>query len=329
MPEDWSLEKQKNKRNARILGRMEKKMSNPSLIIMAAGMGSRFGGPKQIIPVDDEGQIIIDYSLYDAYRAGFRKVIFVIKKEMEADFRERIGNRIAPFFDVRYVYQTLDALPEGYSVPEGRKKPWGTGHAVACARDQVDEPFAVINADDYYGQSAFAEIYRFLAEDRGENEHAMVGYRLRNTVTEHGQVARGICHIENGLLTEVVERVHIQKRGGDAAYTEDDGATFIPLSGDTIVSMNLWGFRPRFMDELWARFPAFLDKALAENPLKAEYFLPTVANAQIQEKIGTVRVLTTDSVWHGMTYAADLDEVRAAIAAMHRDGSYPARFWER
>ena len=301
-------------------------MSNPALVIMAAGMGSRFGGPKQIIPVDEEGQIIIDYSLYDAYRAGFRKVVFVIKKEMEADFRERIGDRIAPFFDVRYVYQTLDALPEGYSVPEGRKKPWGTAHAVACTRNEISEPFAVVNADDYYGASAFEEIYRFLAEDRGENEHAMVGYQLRNTVTEHGQVARGICQIRDGYLTDVVERVHIEKRGDDAAYIDDDGRE-IPLPGDTIVSMNLWGFRPRFMDELWARFPAFLDKALAENPTKAEYFLPTVANAQIHEGIGTVRVLTTDSVWHGMTYAADLDEVRAAIAALREANRYPKRFW--
>ncbi len=302
-------------------------MSNPALVIMAAGMGSRFGGPKQIIPVDEEGQIIIDYSLYDAYRAGFRKVIFIIKQEMDADCRERIGSRIGPVFDVRSVYQTLDELPEGYAVPEGRTKPWGTAHAVACARDQIAEPFAVINADDYYGQSAFAEIYRFLAQDCGENAHAMVGYQLRNTVTEHGQVARGICQIKDGYLTDVVERVHIEKRGEDAAYTEDGGKTFVPLSGDTIVSMNLWGFRPGFMDELWSRFPAFLDKALAENPTKAEYYLPFVANTQIQEGIGTVRILTTDSVWHGMTYAADLDEVRTAIRALRDSGSYPKRFW--
>ncbi len=301
-------------------------MSNPALVIMAAGMGSRFGGPKQIIPVDDEGQIIIDYSLYDAYRAGFRKVVFVIKKEMEADFRERIGNRIAPYFDVRYVYQALDDLPEGYQVPEGRQKPWGTGHAVVSARREISEPFAVINADDYYGSGAFAEIYRFLAEDRGENEHAMVGYQLRNTVTEHGQVARGICHIRDGYLTDVVERVHIEKRGNDAAYIDDDGRE-IPLSGDTIVSMNLWGFRPGFMDQLWGRFPAFLDRTLQENPMKAEYFLPFVANTQIQEGIGTIRVLTTDSVWHGMTYLQDLDEVRTAIAALRDEGNYPDRFW--
>ena len=303
-------------------------MNNPALVIMAAGMGSRFGGPKQIIPVDDHGQIIIDYSLYDAYRAGFRKVVFVIKQEMEADFRERIGDRIAPFFDVRYTYQSLDALPAGYQVPEGREKPWGTGHAVACAASEITEPFAVINADDYYGTDAFDAIYRFLAQERPDGEHAMVGYRLRNTVTEHGHVARGVCQMKDGYLTDVVEHVHIEKRGEDAAYTED-GETFLPLSGDTIVSMNLWGFQRRFMDELWSRFPAFLDRALQENPLKAEYFLPSVANAQIQEKIGTIRVLSTDSVWHGMTYQADLDEVRQAIAELRDRGCYPEVFWQR
>lgn len=303
-------------------------MDNPALVIMAAGMGSRFGGPKQIIPVDDEGQIIIDYSLYDAYQAGFRKVVFVIKKEMEADFRARIGDRVAPYFDVRYAVQALDRLPEGYTLPEGRVKPWGTAHAVACACDQISGPFAVINADDYYGADAFTEIYRFLAENHTENEHAMVGYQLRNTVTEHGSVARGVCTIRDGYLADVVELTRIEKRDNDAAYTED-GVHFIPLSGDAVVSMNLWGFRRGFMDELWARFPLFLDNALATNPLRAEYFLPSVANAQVQEGIGTIRVLSTDSVWHGMTYPEDLDEVKSAIGALRASGCYPKRFWEK
>ncbi len=301
-------------------------MRNPALVIMAAGMGSRFGGPKQIVPVDEMGQIIIDYSLYDAWQAGFRKAVFVIKKEMEADFRVRIGDKLAEFFDVRYVYQTLEQLPEGYRPPEGRCKPWGTGHAVACAAAQVDEPFAVINADDYYGCSAFEEIYQFLAQDRPESEHAMVGYQLRNTVTPHGHVARGICQIENGYLTGVVERTHIEQRGMDAAYTED-GTHFFPLSGDTIVSMNLWGFSPKILRELWARFPAFLDEALEKNPEKAEYFLPAVANAQIQEGIGTIRVLSTDAVWHGVTYHEDLAQVQNAIAQLRKEGKYPERFW--
>ena len=294
----------------------------PTLIIMAAGMGSRFGGPKQIIPVDDEGQIIIDYSLYDAYRAGFRKIIFIIKQEMEADFRARIGNRIAPFFDVRYVYQTLDKLPDGYCVPAGRTKPWGTAHAVACARDEISEPFAVVNADDYYGQSAFAEIYRFLAEDLGDNAHAMVGYQLRNTVTEHGQVARGICHIRDGYLTDVVERVHIEKRGEDAAYTED-GETFIPLSGDSPVSMNFWGFGQQMLHELVARFPTWYAENVTRNPLKCEYFLPSVANALIEEGKAAVRVLPCHEIWHGITYQEDLPDVIAYIASLRERGIYP------
>lgn len=302
-------------------------MNHPALVIMAAGMGSRFGGPKQIMPIDDMGQIIIDYSLYDAWRAGFRKVVFIIKEEMENDFRERIGNKISPFFDVRYVYQSLDQLPDGYQVPEGRVKPWGTGHAVLCAAKAIQEPFAVINADDYYGTSAFAEIYRFLAEERPENEHAMVGYQLRNTVTEFGSVARGVCSLKDGYLTNIVERTHIEKRGDDAAYTED-GETFYPLSGDTLVSMNLWGFGMKLMEELKARFPAFLDEALKTNPMKAEYFLPTVANAQIQEGLGTVRVLETDAVWHGMTYRQDLETVCAAVAKLRDQGVYPRNLWE-
>lgn len=303
-------------------------MKNPALVIMAAGMGSRFGGPKQIIPVDDMGHIIIDFSLFDAWQAGFRKVVFVIKKEMEADFRERIGNKIAPFFDVRYTYQALDALPRGYRVPGGRIKPWGTGHAVACAASQIAEPFAVINADDHYGADAFRKIYQFLAQDRPDSEHAMVGYHLRNTVTEHGYVARGVCRMKDGFLTDVVEHTRIVKKGNDAAYTED-GETFHELSGDTIVSMNLWGFSEKIMQELWNRFPAFLDHALKTNPLKGEYFLPTVANAQIQEGIGTIRVLSTDSVWHGMTYKEDLAEVKQAIAELRAEGAYPEKLWER
>ena len=302
-------------------------MNNPALVIMAAGMGSRFGGPKQIMPIDDMGQIIIDYSLYDAWRAGFRKVVFIIKEEMENDFRDRIGNKISGFFDVRYVYQSVDQLPDGYQVPEGRVKPWGTGHAVACAAKEIQEPFAVINADDYYGTSAFAEIYHFLAEERPDSEHAMVGYQLRNTVTEFGSVARGVCTLKDGYLTDIVERTHIEKRGDDAAYTED-GETFYPLPGDTIVSMNLWGFGLKLMEELWARFPAFLDQAIKTNPLRAEYFLPTVANAQIQEGLGTVRVLKTDAVWHGMTYREDLETVRAAVAKLRGEGVYPRNLWE-
>lgn len=290
-------------------------------------MGSRFGGLKQITSVDDQGHAIIDFSLFDARRAGFKKIVFIIKHEIEDSFKAAIGARMENFFDVQYVYQQLDRLPEGYSVPDGREKPWGTGHAVLCCRGTVTGPFAVINADDFYGCGAYEAIYSFLSADRPDSEYAMVGYKLRNTVTENGHVARGVCEIENGFLRDITERTHIEKRGSDAAYTED-GEHFTPLSGDTTVSMNFWGFSTKMLDELGARFPAFLDRSLPENPLKCEYFLPFVANEQLQEGSASVRVLDCNETWYGMTYRADLDSVRAAIAAMKTDGIYPARLWD-
>lgn len=302
-------------------------MAEPTLVIMAAGMGSRFGGLKQITSVDDQGHAIIDFSLFDARRAGFKKIVFIIKHEIEDSFKAAIGARMENFFDVQYVYQQLDRLPEGYSVPDGREKPWGTGHAVLCCRGTVTGPFAVINADDFYGRGAYEAIYSFLSADRPDSEYAMVGYKLRNTVTENGHVARGVCEIENGFLRDITERTHIEKRGSDAAYTED-GEHFTPLSGDTTVSMNFWGFSTKMLDELGARFPAFLDRSLPENPLKCEYFLPFVANEQLQEGSASVRVLDCNETWYGMTYRADLDSVRAAIAAMKDAGVYPVRLWE-
>lgn len=302
-------------------------MAEPTLVIMAAGMGSRFGGLKQITSVDDQGHAIIDFSLFDARRAGFKKIVFIIKHEIEDSFKAAIGSRMEKYFDVQYVYQQLDRLPEGYSVPDGREKPWGTGHAVLCCRGTVTGPFAVINADDFYGRGAYEAIYSFLSADRPDSEYAMVGYKLRNTVTENGHVARGICEIENGFLRDITERTHIEKRGSDAAYTED-GEHFTPLSGDTTVSMNFWGFSTKMLDELNARFPAFLDRSLQDNPLKGEYFLPFVANEQLQEGSASVRVLDCNETWYGMTYRADLDSVRAAIAAMKYAGIYPARLWD-
>ena len=246
-------------------------MQEPTLVILAAGMGSRFGGLKQITPVDGHGHVIIDFSLYDAYRAGFRKVAFIIKHEIEDDFKEFIGRRMEKYFDVKYIYQQLDRLPAGYGVPEGRVKPWGTGHAVLCAASAVDGPFAVINSDDFYGRSAYTALYDYLVSDKPENEHAMVAYLLKNTVTENGYVARGICRVEDGYLTDVVERTHIEKRGADAAYTED-GESFVMLPGSTQVSMNCWAFSHSMMDELTKRFPAWLDENLPANPMKCEYF---------------------------------------------------------
>lgn len=299
-------------------------MKEPTLVILAAGMGSRFGGLKQITPVDDFGHAIIDFSLFDAYRAGFRRVAFIIKHEIADNFKAFVGRRAEKYFDVKYVYQQLDRLPEGYSVPDGRVKPWGTGHAVMCAADAVDGPFAVINADDFYGRTAYTALYDYLTADKPANEHAMVAYLLRNTVTESGQVARGICRVENGLLTDVVERTHIEKRGSDGAYTED-GTTFFPLPGETQVSMNCWGFSHSMMDELIRRFPAWLDENLPQNPLKCEYFLPSVANALIKDGEGSVRVLNCHETWYGITYKDDLAPFKSAIAKMRTDGIYPEK----
>ena len=297
-------------------------MKEPTLVILAAGMGSRFGGLKQIMPVDPFGHSIIDFSLYDAHRAGFRKVAFIIKHEIEEDFKASIGRRMEKYFDVQYIYQQLDRLPEGYSVPEGRIKPWGTGHAVACCQGVVDGPFAVINSDDFYGRTAYSALYDFLSADRPENEHAMVAYLVKNTVTESGSVARGVCSEKDGYLTDVVERTRIEKRGDDAAFTED-GETWVHLPGDTLVSMNCWAFGKSFLQELVNRFPAWLDANLPANPLKCEYFIPLVVNDLLKEGKAAVRLLNCHETWFGMTYKEDMQTVKDAIAAMRADGTYP------
>ena len=299
-------------------------MREPTLVILAAGMGSRFGGLKQIMAVDGFGHAIIDFSLYDAYRAGFRKVAFIIKHEIEEDFKAAVGRRMEKYFDVKYVYQQLDLLPEGYSVPEGRVKPWGTGHAVLCCRGIVDGPFAVINADDFYGRAAYEAMYDFLSKERPGTEHAMVAYQLRNTVTETGYVARGICQVENGLLTDVVERTHIEKHGEVISFTED-GESYTPLPADVPVSMNCWAFSNSMLDELYKRFPAWLDANLPVNPTKCEYFLPFVTNAMIEDGEGTVAVLPCHEQWYGMTYKEDFPTVVNAIKALRDEGVYPEK----
>ena len=306
-------------------------MNKPVLVIMAAGMGSRYGGMKQLDPVGGHGELIIDYSIYDAHRAGFDTVIFVIKEENEADFRTRIGDRVSQVMDVRYAFQRMDDLPEGYSVPFGRAKPWGTAQAALAARHLIDGPFAVINADDYYGPEAFRLIYDYLCghPDGALYEYAMVGYLLRNTVTENGSVSRGVCAVDGeGILREVIERTAIEKDGGDARFTEDGGGTWTPLSGGTTVSMNLWGFTRSFLDEALARFPAFLDRALAENPIKAEYYLPGVVEQLIREGRARVRVLLTGDKWYGVTYREDKPAVTAALAEKTAAGLYPDELWK-
>ena len=271
----------------------------------------------------------MDFSIYDAIRAGFQKVVFIIKKENEGIFRERIGSRIEKIMNVTYVFQELDALPEGYTVPADRVKPWGTGHAVLSCLGAVDGPFAVINADDYYGPEAFSLIYQYLTThpDDEKYRYAMVGYILSNTLTENGHVARGVCETDAaGYLTSITERTRIEKRGDGAAYTEGDGKTWTALSPEATVSMNLWGFHESFLGELKNRFPAFLDEALVNNPLKGEYFLPSVVEALLEEGKATVQVLKSADRWYGVTYKEDKQMVMDAICDMKKRGLYPDAF---
>jgi dTDP-glucose pyrophosphorylase len=305
-------------------------MNKPALVVMAAGMGSRYGGLKQIDPVGKSGEIITDFSLFDAWQAGFRKVVFIIKKELEEDFRRVIGDKVSRFMEVVYVYQSMEDLPEGYTVPEGRVKPWGTGHAVLTCRNVVNEPFAVINADDYYGKKAYQMIYDYLVSQQDDDKYryAMVGYTLENTMTEHGHVARGVCVVSNdGYLQDIHERTRIEKKDGLSKYTED-GENWVTIPEGSIVSMNLWGFTPGFLKELNNKFPVFLDRALKENPLKGEYFLPSVVDALLKEDKATVKVLHTPDRWYGVTYREDKPAVAAALTAMQETGIYPEKLWE-
>ena len=306
-------------------------MNKPVLVIMAAGMGSRYGGLKQIDPVDNDGHIIMDFSMYDAKRAGFEKVIFIIKRENEQDFREAIGDRVSQYMEVSYAFQELTNLPEGYKVPVGRVKPWGTAHAVYSAIDQVDGPFAVINADDYYGREAFQLIYDYLAthQDDEKYRYTMVGYEVGKTVTDNGYVSRGVCDTnENSELVKVVERTRIEKRDGGIAFTEDGGESWTELAADTVVSMNMWGFTHSILTEIKEGFTAFLDEGLVKNPMKCEYFLPTVVSNLLEADRATVKVLKSADKWYGITYKEDKPVVVAALQQMKEDGIYPEHLWE-
>ena len=295
-------------------------MKNPELVIMAAGMGSRYGGLKQIDTVDDEGHIIIDFSIYDAIRAGFRDITFIIKKEIEADFREVMDKHLAgKNVNVKYVFQELYKLPEGYEIPEGRVKPWGTAHALMCCLGTVEAPFAVINADDYYGVDAFVKIYDYLKTiDENSNHFAMVGYRIKNTVTEQGTVSRGVCAYKDGMLTEIVERTKIGVRpNGEIYFIEEDGEH--PLEPDTLVSMNLWGLTPDIFDVLDEEWSAFLKGA---DLMKDEFFIPSVISKAVDTGRATVKVYENTDKWYGITYREDLAEVQQAIGGYINDGLY-------
>lgn len=301
----------------------------PVLVVLAAGMGSRYGGLKQIDPVGSRGEAILDYSIYDAYQAGFETTVIIIKDAIRKDFMETVGARLESSpMAIRYAYQELNHLPQGYTIPEGRVKPWGTCHAVFCAKDAIDgAPFAVINADDYYGKAAFQTIYDFLTTHDTSGSYCMVGFQLSKTVTDHGSVARGVCQTnEADLLTTVVERTRIEKYDGGIHYTLD-GENWVDLPEDTIVSMNMWGFQPDFLEEIGNRFPGFLDQALPVNPLKCEYFLPLAVDALIREDKAAVKVLTSPDKWYGVTYAADKPVVVAALQSMTDEGKYPDGLW--
>ena len=296
---------------------------------MAAGMGSRYGGLKQIDPVGSCGEAILDYSLFDAYEAGFETAVIIIKNAIEKDFMEMVGKRLEKCpMEIRYAFQEMEKIPEGFTVPEGRVKPFGTSHAVLCAKDQIDgAPFAVINSDDYYGKDAFKVIYNYLQSAK-EGDYCMVGYILGNTVTDHGSVARGVCCAdEHGNLADIVERTRIEKYEGGIHFTED-GETWTDLPADTIVSMNMWGLTAGFLDHLAAQFPDFMAKQVPENPMKAEFLLPRSVDALLKEGKATVKILKSADKWYGVTYAEDKPLVVAALAKLAKEGKYPDGLWK-
>lgn len=302
-------------------------MNKPVLVVLAAGMGSRYGGLKQIDALGGNGEAILDYSIYDAYQAGFRTAVILIKEAIREDFMATVGKRLASSpMEIRYAYQELNKLPAGYSVPEGRVKPFGTGHAIICAGEEVgNAPFVVINADDFYGRVAFQKMYEFLSAATDPFGYCMVGYELGKTVTDNGSVARGVCCTDaQGNLTTITERTRIEKYPGGIHFTED-GETWTDLPADTTVSMNFMGFMPSFLEEAKALFPKALDEILAKNPLKGEYFLPAIVQQMLTEGRATMKVLTSPDKWYGVTYAADKPVVVAALKKMTEDGIYPEK----
>ena len=300
----------------------------PILVIMAAGMGSRYGGNKQLDEVTDQGDIIMDFSLYDAYQAGFRRVAFVIKRDFEEVFKSHIEAGAGKLFETHYVYQQLDDLPSGFEVPEGRVKPWGTGHAVLAARSVIDAPFAVINADDFYGREAFRLVYDYLSRNADREHNCMIGFRIENTLSENGTVSRGICRSENGVLTDIEEQFEVGRDSELGVITGLNGADLkVAIKDGTPVSMNLWGFGREFMDVMARDFIPDLERILAENPIKGEFYLPTPIRNQIESGESSFAVLTTDDKWFGVTYKEDKPEVVARLKEMKDNGTYPERLW--
>ena len=299
-------------------------MAWATLVVMAAGVGSRFGGLKQIEPIGPSGEITVAYSVYDALRAGFERVVFIIRRDMEAPFRDRIGRFVEKQVRTDYVFQELDLLPPGFAVPADRQKPWGTGHAILCCRETVREPFAVINADDFYGAQAYRVLGEFLRRDARPDDYAMVGFVLRNTLSEHGTVARGVCNVgPDGMLRDIVERTQIGVKDGVIKFAEGDAWTEIP--GDAPVSMNMWGFRPSLFTELVPRFEAFLRANMAKP--KSEFYIPMVVGELLREGRARVEVLRSGDSWYGVTYKDDLPSVKTAVAGLVRDGKYPKTLW--
>ena len=305
-------------------------MAKPTLVIMAAGMGSRFGGLKQIEPVSGKDEIILDFSLFDALRAGFDRAVIIIKRENEADFRRLIDHKAGQHMKIEYAYQDINDIPEGFAIPEGRTKPWGTAHAVLAARHLVDGNFCVINSDDYYGPEAFKLMYDFLESTSDEDlyNYCMVGYQVQNTLTENGHVSRGVCSVDDaGYLADIVERTKIMWHDGRICYTEDDGATWVEVAEGTTVSMNFWGFTPSILREMEAGLPAFLTETLAKNPQKGEYLLPKCVDELIKAGRAQAKVLTSHDRWYGVTYKEDKESVVASLQALKDKGLYPEELW--
>lgn len=304
-------------------------MKKPVLVILAAGMGSRYGGLKQMDSMDDQGHKIIDFSMYDAKQAGFEKVVFIIKHEIEKDFKELVGSRVAKYMEVEYVFQEVADVPEGFEIPDGRTKPWGTTHALNCCKDVIDGPFMVINADDYYGRSGYKTMYDFLTDTAEDPKaYAMVAYELGKTLTEKGSVTRGVCQCDaNGYLTDIVEQKTLVKTADGAAYSEDDGKTFKPIDAASPVSMNMWGFKDSIFAEFDKALDLFFKEKVAENPIKSECLIPTEVDVLIKKGAANVKVLKSKDQWFGVTYPEDKPYVVENIKALKEAGLYPEKLW--